>query len=132
MVIRSKRMPRQFNELRVRPPCKPRYPQAMRATLLGKPRLTWRMVLFLSLRTACQAPFPSITSCHRSSCTQPRGPDRRRTCEPCNCCCREANSMKFAARPNHLSLVLSLTIAMLWLAGCGAYGGGGNGGGGGG
>jgi fibronectin type 3 domain-containing protein len=37
--------------------------------------------------------------------------------------------MKFVARPSHLSLLLSLTIALLWLAGCGAYGGGGGGGG---
>src|SRR5580704_1663772 len=40
--------------------------------------------------------------------------------------------MKFAARPVHFSLLLPLTAALLWLAGCGAYGGGGNGGGGGG
>jgi fibronectin type 3 domain-containing protein len=40
--------------------------------------------------------------------------------------------MKFAARLNQLSLLLSLTIASLWLGGCGAYGGGGHGGGGGG
>ena len=39
--------------------------------------------------------------------------------------------MKFAARVSCFSLLLSLTIAFLWLAGCGAYGGGGNGGGGG-
>ncbi len=40
--------------------------------------------------------------------------------------------MKFAAHPNHSSLLLALTAALLWLAGCGAYGNGGNGGGGGG
>jgi fibronectin type 3 domain-containing protein len=40
--------------------------------------------------------------------------------------------MKFVARLNHFSLLLSLTVALLWLAGCGAYGGAGNGGGGGG
>jgi fibronectin type 3 domain-containing protein len=40
--------------------------------------------------------------------------------------------MKFAARPIHFSLLLPLTAALLWLAGCGSYGGGGNGGGGGG
>jgi hypothetical protein len=39
--------------------------------------------------------------------------------------------MKFAARLNHLSLLLCLAMASLWLAGCGTYGGGGNGGGGG-
>lgn len=39
--------------------------------------------------------------------------------------------MKFAARPSHLSLLLTLTASVLWLAGCGAYVSGGNGGGGG-
>ena len=39
--------------------------------------------------------------------------------------------MKYAARLKHLSSVLCLTAALLWLAGCGAYGSGGNGGGGG-
>ena len=39
--------------------------------------------------------------------------------------------MKYAARLKHLSSLLCLTAALLWLAGCGAYGSGGNGGGGG-
>jgi hypothetical protein len=40
--------------------------------------------------------------------------------------------MKFAVRLNHILMFLCLTVAVAWLAGCGAYGGGGNGGGGGG
>src|SRR5712692_5107448 len=40
--------------------------------------------------------------------------------------------MKFAARFAQLFLLLLSSVALLWLAGCGAYGGGGNGGGGGG
>jgi len=39
--------------------------------------------------------------------------------------------MKLAARLSRFSLLLPATLAILWLAGCGAYGGGGNGGGGG-
>jgi fibronectin type 3 domain-containing protein len=38
--------------------------------------------------------------------------------------------MKFPARLNRFPLLLSSIVALLWLAGCGAYGGGGNGGGG--
>jgi len=40
--------------------------------------------------------------------------------------------MKFAVRLNQIFMLLCLTLALPWLAGCGAYGGGGNGGGGGG
>jgi fibronectin type 3 domain-containing protein len=40
--------------------------------------------------------------------------------------------MKFAVRLNQIFMLLCLTLALAWLAGCGAYGGGGNGGGGGG
>src|SRR5882724_12866595 len=40
--------------------------------------------------------------------------------------------MKFAVRLNQIFIPLCLTLALPWLAGCGAYGGGGNGGGGGG
>ncbi|HEV1996256.1 MAG TPA: fibronectin type III domain-containing protein, partial [Candidatus Acidoferrum sp.] len=40
--------------------------------------------------------------------------------------------MPFAARVTRFSLLLSLTVALLCLAGCGGYGSGGNGGGGGG
>jgi Glycoside hydrolase family 44/Fibronectin type III domain len=40
--------------------------------------------------------------------------------------------MKFAARAHYVSLLLLVTVALVWLAGCGAYGGGGNGGSGGG
>src|SRR5882762_2526213 len=40
--------------------------------------------------------------------------------------------MKFAVRLNHIFVLSCLTLALPWLAGCGAYGGGGNGGGGGG
>jgi fibronectin type 3 domain-containing protein len=40
--------------------------------------------------------------------------------------------MKFAVRLNQILMLMSLTVALAWLAGCGAYGGGGNGGGGGG
>jgi hypothetical protein len=39
--------------------------------------------------------------------------------------------MNLAARLTRFSLLLSWTIVLLWLAGCGGYGGGGNGGGGG-
>jgi fibronectin type 3 domain-containing protein len=40
--------------------------------------------------------------------------------------------MKFSARANLFSLLLSSAVALLWLAGCGGYGGGGGNGGGGG
>jgi fibronectin type 3 domain-containing protein len=40
--------------------------------------------------------------------------------------------MKFAVRLNQILMLLCLTLALAWLAGCGAYGGSGNGGGGGG
>jgi len=40
--------------------------------------------------------------------------------------------MKFAVRLNQIFVLSCLTLALPWLAGCGAYGGGGNGGGGGG
>jgi hypothetical protein len=39
--------------------------------------------------------------------------------------------MKFAVRLSHILMFLCLTVAVAWLAGCGAYGSGGNGGGGG-
>jgi hypothetical protein len=39
--------------------------------------------------------------------------------------------MSFASRPIRVSLLLSLTAALLWLAGCGSYSGGNGGGGGG-
>jgi hypothetical protein len=39
--------------------------------------------------------------------------------------------MKFADRVSRFSLLLSSSLALLWLVGCGAYGGGGGGGGGG-
>jgi len=38
--------------------------------------------------------------------------------------------MKFATSVRHFSSLFSSTVALLWLAGCGAYGGGGNSGGG--
>ena len=38
--------------------------------------------------------------------------------------------MKFAVRISHFLMFLCMTLALAWIAGCGAYGGGGNGGGG--